>query len=131
MNGVKVSSESPVSSQAHPDGIAVVTLRHKPDGSYTAVGLRYGDYRGHTERSRRGGQGDGADDPSQAAAGNGAAAAIRVAQPSTSDFGSASRTPLATDAFTGDPYVVNYPASPLDAPATTVFTPVIIPRHPR
>jgi hypothetical protein len=127
MNGAKISSEAAVSSAIHPDGIAVVSLRRKPDGSYTEVGLRYGDYRGHSERSGRGGQDDGTGVPLPAAMQNGITAEIPVAQLSTNGNGSASNGPLATDAFTADPYFVSYPASPLDAQVTTVSTPVIIP----
>ncbi|MEA2774573.1 MAG: hypothetical protein QOD93_7535 [Acetobacteraceae bacterium] len=55
MNGVKVRSDPGVSEQTRPAGVAVVSLRRQPDGSFTAVGLRDGDYRGHTDKPVRGG----------------------------------------------------------------------------
>ena len=49
-----------VAGQVRQGGIAVVSLQRQADGSYTAVGLRYSDYKGHTDRPSRGGSGSGA-----------------------------------------------------------------------
>ena len=49
MNGVKVPAKPLVAGSPRHDGIAIVSLERGPAGSYIAVGLRYADYRGHTE----------------------------------------------------------------------------------
>jgi hypothetical protein len=62
MNGIQIRSEFAVSGPTPQGGVAVVSLQRKPDGSYTAVGLSYSDYRGYMERPVRGGTNDGGPD---------------------------------------------------------------------
>jgi hypothetical protein len=46
LNGLKLAAGPNVHGQAGADGIAIVSLERKPDGSYTAVGLHYTDHLG-------------------------------------------------------------------------------------
>jgi hypothetical protein len=116
MNGVKVRSESVVAGRARQDGMAVVSLQRERDGSYTAIGLRYSDYRGHTERPARGGGGAGTGDSSQAPQRNAHAAAPQLPQQSAGDSVSAANLPPATITMAGGP-------PPAETPAAVVSTP--------
>jgi hypothetical protein len=104
INGVKVRSGSIVSSQAHGDGIAVVSLQRQPDGSLTAVGLRYGDLRGHTDGPNRGGRGSGTGDSAQAPQRNGHNAAVPPPQPTPNDNGATAGGAVTIAAVAADPF---------------------------
>jgi hypothetical protein len=123
MNGIKVRSESVVSGRARQDGMAVVSLQRERDGSYTAIGLRYSDYRGHTERPARGGGGAGTGDSSQAPQRNAHAAAPQLPQQSAGDSVSAANLPPATIAMAGGPLSPERSPPPAQTPATVVSTP--------
>lgn len=114
MNGLKVRSADTVSGHAQA-GIAVVSLQRQPDGSYTAVDLRYGDYQGHTGQPVRGGSGAAADG-SPAAQKNGHAATMSQS-PASSDIGPPAAAPVATAGITADPYSVSASASSAQEPA--------------
>jgi hypothetical protein len=46
LNGLKVAAGPGVSGKPGADGVAIVSLERKSDGSFTAVGLRYTDHAG-------------------------------------------------------------------------------------
>jgi hypothetical protein len=53
LNGLKATAGSSLNARSGSSGIAIVSLERKPDGTYTAVGLRYTDYRGPAARAGR------------------------------------------------------------------------------
>ncbi|MGD0104242.1 MAG: DUF5666 domain-containing protein [Rhodopila sp.] len=127
MNGVRVRSDLVASHKPRVNGIGVVSLRREPDGSYTAVGLRYGDYRGHTAPS------DGTGAPSQAPPQSGVISGTPSSQQSTSGSVSPAYGPAATAGIAGHPNPVNGSALSAAIPATSTpaeSTPVIAPGPP-
>jgi hypothetical protein len=128
MNGVKVNAGSAVSGQAGHDGIAVVSLERGPDGSYTAVDLRYAGYRGHVSQPIRPGTGTRAGDPSRR---SGHSTATARTQASGGDNQQAAAEPLATASVTNDQDSGNGPSVPailpVEVPATLIPDPDLQP----
>jgi hypothetical protein len=102
LNGVKVHAASVVATEARRDGIAVVSLERGADGSYTAVGLRYADYRGQANRPLRRRTGAGTGTSSQAPQRNGHLSGATAPQTDDGDVGFAANGRLATGSPTGD-----------------------------
>jgi len=125
MNGAKVRCDLAASHQPRVNGLAVVSLRREPDGSYTAVGLRYGDYHGHTAPSDGTGRGDTSQAPPQHAP----VAGTPSSPPYTSGSVSPADGPAAA-AIAAHP--VNGSALPVATPETSTpaESPPVIPPGP-
>ena len=108
-----------VAGQVRQDGIAVVSLQRQADGSYTAVGLRYSDYKGHTDRPGRGGSGSGAGtgDTSQQPQRPVRTASTALPVPPASE--TASAPAAAAAAVSSDPYPVGGSTTTSDAITAT------------
>jgi hypothetical protein len=53
LNGLKATAGPDLKARSGSSGIAIVSLERKPDGTYTAIGMRYTDYRGPAARAGR------------------------------------------------------------------------------
>jgi hypothetical protein len=111
MNGTALHAKPSVAAQATHDGIAIVSLERGPDGSYTAVDLRYADFRGQAGSAPQ--VQNGADAVSWAAQRN----AHASWRPEAGTCGPAARGRIATASIEevciaaasapGDPFVLN------------------------
>lgn len=112
INGVPIKSAPAITGQDNENGLAIVSLLRQPDGSYTAVGLRYGDYEGRTSQPTAQGSGTGAGDPAPRFA------AAALPQPSVSQAALVITSPVTTAASTSDPNAAPASDGSVDATAT-------------
>ena len=123
INGLKIRSAPAVGTHAAQDGIAVVSLQRQPDGSYTAVDLRYADYQGHTRQPGRSGTGDASQAPQKTAH----AAAGSPPPPAANDIGPAAVGPVAAAPISSDTYSPAEPAARTNDPAKGVSVTSVAP----
>jgi hypothetical protein len=95
MNGVALHAKPSVAAQASHDGVAIVSLERGSDGSYTAVDLRYADFRGQAGSAPQ--VQNGADAISRAAPHN----AHASCRPDAGSCGSAAAGRIATASIAG------------------------------
>lgn len=116
INGVSIKSAHIVAGEIPQDGMAIVSLQRQADGSYTAIDVRYGDYKGHTDGPGQGGAGARTSDGSQVPMR--LARAIIPASPQSPNE-TASISPLLTAV---DPYPA--PATPVKTIVANIANPL-------
>jgi Domain of unknown function (DUF5666) len=130
INGVRVSAASAGSERSGRDGIAVVTLERGPDGSYQAVAVRYGGFRGQVDSPFRGKNGAGRDDAPQRPQRNGhpATTSARLGESDPEDLNGdlAGNETVATGSGTEDTDLMDVSTFPALATRSVEAPPIVL-----